>query len=98
MAHTSLLVPSSVSVHIHSCILCSDPIRHVVAAGYHRTPIRMAVMSKNINGIPAIYAENDNVCELCGKIAECRPYGPKGELICWECGQKDKKTKRQPTK
>lgn len=28
-------------------------------------------------------------CELCGKTAELRPYGPNGENICYECGQKD---------
>lgn len=28
-------------------------------------------------------------CELCGKVAETRPYGPKGEEVCFECGMKD---------
>ncbi len=28
-------------------------------------------------------------CELCGLVAECRPYGPKGENVCFECGMKD---------
>jgi hypothetical protein len=28
-------------------------------------------------------------CDLCGKIAELRPYGPKGEMVCFECGMKD---------
>jgi hypothetical protein len=49
-------------------------------------------MSRNINGVPIICAEDDDVCELCGKVAECRPYGPNGERICYECGQKDPKT------
>ena len=30
-------------------------------------------------------------CELCGKIAECRPYGPNNEEICFECMKKDEK-------
>lgn len=30
-------------------------------------------------------------CELCGAIDELRPYGPKGEWICFDCGMKDKK-------
>ena len=30
------------------------------------------------------------VCELCGKSAELRPYGPKGEWVCFACGMKDK--------
>jgi hypothetical protein len=32
------------------------------------------------------------VCELCGKKAELRPYGPKGESICFECGMIDEET------
>ena len=28
-------------------------------------------------------------CELCGANAECRPYGPKGEQVCFDCGMKD---------
>jgi hypothetical protein len=31
------------------------------------------------------------VCELCGKKAELRPYGPNGESICFDCGMKDEK-------
>ena len=31
-------------------------------------------------------------CDLCGKVAELRPYGPNGEAICFECSMKDKKT------
>lgn len=27
-------------------------------------------------------------CELCGKVAELRPYGPNGENICFACGMK----------
>lgn len=49
-------------------------------------------MSKNVNGIPVIEAEPDMICFLCGKIAETRPYGPKGEEICYECGMKDEAT------
>lgn len=28
-------------------------------------------------------------CDLCGKIAELRPYGPNGESVCFACGMKD---------
>lgn len=28
-------------------------------------------------------------CELCGKVDETRPYGPKGEEVCYDCGTKD---------
>ena len=35
-------------------------------------------------------------CELCGKIAETRPYGPRGEEVCFECGMRDEEaSKRQ---
>lgn len=35
-------------------------------------------------------------CEFCGKLAELRPYGPRGEKICFSCGMKDEETtKRQ---
>lgn len=28
-------------------------------------------------------------CELCGKHAQLRPYGPNCEMICYECGTKN---------
>jgi len=31
-------------------------------------------------------------CELCHTVAECRPYGPRGEQICYECAMKNKET------
>lgn len=35
-------------------------------------------------------------CQLCGKEAELRPYGPNGEWICFECGMKNEEvTHRQ---
>ena len=33
--------------------------------------------------------EPDRKCELCGKITETRPYGPRGEEVCFECGMKN---------
>lgn len=29
-------------------------------------------------------------CELCGNVDELRPYGPRGENICFDCGMKNK--------
>lgn len=46
-------------------------------------------MSERIGNISIIEAEDDDVCQLCGKVAECRPYGPNGERICYECGMKN---------
>lgn len=36
-----------------------------------------------------ISKEKPQQCDFCGKIAELRPYGPKGECICFQCGMKD---------
>lgn len=30
-------------------------------------------------------------CELCGTLAELRPFGPRGEKICFKCGMKNEK-------
>ena len=44
-------------------------------------------------------AEPERACELCGKVAETRPYGPGGKRICFECGKKDPEgTKRRMDK
>lgn len=49
-----------------------------------------------MSGPGIIAAEKDQVCEMCGKIDECRPYGPNSEQICFECGMLDEETtKRQ---
>lgn len=34
-------------------------------------------------------------CQLCGKHAELRPYGPNNEWICFECGMKDEATTKR---
>lgn len=34
-------------------------------------------------------------CDLCGKIAETRPYGPNGEDVCFPCGMKDEKAAKR---
>lgn len=47
-------------------------------------------MSRVVDGITIICVEPDSKCELCGVITECRPYGPKGESICFDCAQLDK--------
>ena len=45
-----------------------------------------------MSGRGFISAEPDQMCEMCGKIDECRPYGPEGEQICFECAMKDEET------
>lgn len=49
-------------------------------------------MSKVVNGMIIIEPEPDDICEMCGKSDELRPYGKNGERICFECGQKDPET------
>lgn len=38
-----------------------------------------------MSGPGFIAQEPDQMCEMCGKIDECRPYGPNGEQICFDC-------------
>jgi hypothetical protein len=45
-------------------------------------------MTTRFGNIVFIEPEPDSACELCGTFTECRPYGPKGEQICADCGLK----------
>lgn len=36
-----------------------------------------------------IFEESLERCEICGIIAETRPYGLNHEEICFDCGMKD---------
>lgn len=38
-----------------------------------------------MSGRGIIAQETEQVCEMCGKIDECRPYGPNDEQICFSC-------------
>ncbi len=46
-------------------------------------------MSRMGESFFVIEGEADSECELCGASEECRPYGPKGENVCFSCGMKD---------
>ena len=48
-----------------------------------------------MSGLGFIALELDTVCELCGTIAECRPYGPNYEQVCFDCGMKDEETTKK---
>ena len=42
------------------------------------------------DGVRHIIVERESErspCELCGKVAELRPYGPNNENICIQCGR-----------
>ena len=42
-----------------------------------------------MSGPGMIEAEPKGVCALCLAHEETRPYGPKGEEVCFTCGMKD---------
>lgn len=45
---------------------------------------------------PGFIAEQPpEACAMCGKIDECRPYGPNDENICFDCAMKDEATTRK---
>ena len=46
-----------------------------------------------MSGLGVIMEEPPQACEMCGIIAECRPYGPNDEQICFDCATKDDKSK-----
>lgn len=48
-----------------------------------------------MSGPGFIAEELPTICEMCGKIDECRPYGPNDENICFECAMKDKETTKR---
>lgn len=46
-------------------------------------------MTRRIGHVVILESEKPQQCDLCGKVAELRPYGPNGECICFECGMKN---------
>ena len=46
-------------------------------------------MSDRDGDVFVVSEERPQQCDLCGVIAELRPYGPNGEAICFACGMKD---------
>lgn len=44
-------------------------------------------MSKRVGRVSIIVPEEDRTCQMCGKVAECRPYGHNGQDICGECAE-----------
>jgi len=48
-----------------------------------------------MSGRGVIAQEAEQFCEMCGKLDECRPYGPNDEQICFDCGMKDEATTKK---
>ena len=46
------------------------------------------VMTERIGDAVIIEHEAEQKCHFCGKVAECRPYGPGNKQICFECAMK----------
>ncbi len=46
-----------------------------------------------MSGKGFIAEEPMRMCELCGVIDECRPYGANNEQICFECAMRDDESK-----
>ena len=38
-----------------------------------------------MSSLGIIQEQSPECCEMCGKIDECRPYGPNDENICFDC-------------
>ena len=51
-------------------------------------------MTRRVGDVVHIAPTAPAECELCGTVAELRPYGPKGEHICFSCGQKNPEATR----
>ena len=47
--------------------------------------VREMVRELEEMGSTVVYAQGPQQCDMCGEIKELRPYGPKGETICFEC-------------
>ena len=47
-------------------------------------------MTHRIGNIVVIAPTGNAKCDMCGKQDELRPYGPRGENVCFDCGMKDK--------
>jgi hypothetical protein len=45
-----------------------------------------------MSGPGFIQEQFPEACEMCGIVAECRPYGPNDENICFDCAMKDEET------
>jgi hypothetical protein len=46
-------------------------------------------MTRKIGNIVIIEEEPAGSCEVCGKIAELRPYGPGGRRVCFSGAMKN---------
>jgi hypothetical protein len=55
----------------------------------------MKTMPDEIKAVSIDFSTCPEACELCGKKSELRPYGPRFEWICVDCGMKCKSMTEQ---
>ena len=55
----------------------------------HRVRIEDDKTGKKIDIVVIKDEPSDKICQECGRTDDCRPYGSKGALICYECAQKN---------
>lgn len=48
-----------------------------------------------MSGLGIIAEQPPEACEMCGAVAECRPYGPNNENICFDCAMLDEETTKK---
>ena len=48
-----------------------------------------------MSSLGIIAEQPPEVCEMCGIVDECRPYGPNNENICFDCAMKDEATTKR---
>lgn len=71
----------------YACGLCSEGNLHLDCPTHGRQAA--AIVAEAIDRGVLVQAQPPGRCELCGVVAETRPYGPRGEEICIECGRRD---------
>jgi len=45
-------------------------------------------MTRRVGNVQVLERELPTKCSVCGRVAECRPYGPNGSQICIDCVRK----------
>lgn len=67
---------------------CTSPVLLDLACPVHGDDVSALVVDA-IDHDRIIQEQPPGRCDLCGAVAETRPYGPNGENVCFPCGMKD---------
>ena len=74
--------PREFAEHVRTCEQCQQL---VAGLGEGVT----ALVRRDDGHAEALIEQPPQQCDLCGKVAELRPYGPNGEAVCMKCAEKD---------